>query len=256
LAEHELSVLPGFVADHRPFKLVWSAEFSSREEALAMERRIKGWTRAKKMALIRGDWEGVARLAKSKDSPSTGSGRTGGGEVLSLWPHPDTPCCARIQLVARVERKMGLVSVHYHITGEVGRLLFAAPVDPCRADGLWQTTCLELFLRDANEPAAYREHNFAPSLAWAAYDFTGYREGMRGANMPAPAISIEQGPDRFDLIAHIALPSQAPLHIGLSAVIEEKDGTKSYWALAHPPGKPDFHHPACFALELPAPSAS
>ena len=41
--------------------------------------------------------------------------------------------------------------------------------------------------------------------------------------------------------------------MGLCAVIEEKDGTKSYWALAHPPGdKPDFHDPACFALELPA----
>jgi hypothetical protein len=34
-------------------------------------------------------------------------------------------------------------------------------------------------------------------------------------------------------------------------VIEERNGRKSYWALAHPPGEPDFHHPACFALELP-----
>lgn len=53
LAEHELSILPGFVADHRPFKLVWAKEFSSRDEAMAIERRIKGWTRARKMALIR-----------------------------------------------------------------------------------------------------------------------------------------------------------------------------------------------------------
>ena len=47
----------------------------------------------------------------------------------------------------------------------------------------------------------------------------------------------------------------APLRLGLSAVIEETDGTKSYWALAHPPGKPDFHHKDCFALTLPAPEA-
>jgi hypothetical protein len=46
------------------------------------------------------------------------------------------------------------------------------------------------------------------------------------------------------------------LTLGLSAVIEEKDGTKSYWALAHPPGKPDFHHKDCFALTLPAPSSA
>ena len=48
----------------------------------------------------------------------------------------------------------------------------------------------------------------------------------------------------------------APWRIGLSAVIEERHGRKSYWALAHPPGKPDFHHDDCFAIELPAPSAA
>ncbi len=41
--------------------------------------------------------------------------------------------------------------------------------------------------------------------------------------------------------------------LALSAVIEETDGTKSYWALRHPPGAPDFHHPDCFALTLEAP---
>jgi hypothetical protein len=51
------------------------------------------------------------------------------------------------------------------------------------------------------------------------------------------------------------LPADAIWHVGLSAVIEETNGRKSYWALCHPPGKPDFHHPDCFALELPPPSA-
>ena len=45
------------------------------------------------------------------------------------------------------------------------------------------------------------------------------------------------------------MPVLGPM--GLSAVIEEKDGTVSWWALAHPEGPPDFHHDACFALELP-----
>jgi hypothetical protein len=44
---------------------------------------------------------------------------------------------------------------------------------------------------------------------------------------------------------------QASHRLALSAVIEETDGRKSYWALAHPPGTPDFHHPDCFTLELP-----
>ncbi len=51
-------------------------------------------------------------------------------------------------------------------------------------------------------------------------------------------------------------PELLPVSIALSAVIEETDGTKSYWALRHPPGPPDFHHPDCFALTLEAPPPS
>ena len=78
LAQHESGQTPGFVKDHLPVKLVWSESFPSREEGLAMERRIKGWSRAKKMALIRGNWNEISRLARGeeKGKPSTSSGRT------------------------------------------------------------------------------------------------------------------------------------------------------------------------------------
>ena len=66
MAQHEAGRVRGFVADHWPAKLVWSSEFPTRYEALAMERRIKGWSRAKKMALIRGDWGAISGLAKAK----------------------------------------------------------------------------------------------------------------------------------------------------------------------------------------------
>ena len=76
--------------------------------------------------------------------------------------------------------------------------------------------------------------------------------------MPAhdPEISLSIGSDYLHLAIE-ALPDLPPaaLKLGLSAVIEEIDGTKSYWALAHAPGPPDFHHPDCFALQLPAPEA-
>jgi len=80
IAQHETGAIPGFTRDHLPVKLVWSATFPTREEALAMERRLKGWSRAKKMALIRGDWNEISRLARpqEKGEPSTSSGRTGG----------------------------------------------------------------------------------------------------------------------------------------------------------------------------------
>ena len=64
IAEHEQGTRPGFTRDHLPVQLVWSETFETRAEALAMERRIKGWSRAKKMALIRGDWERIAQLSR------------------------------------------------------------------------------------------------------------------------------------------------------------------------------------------------
>jgi len=76
MGEHALGCVDGSVSDHWPATLVWSCEFPTRYEALAMERRIKGWSRAKKLALIRRDWDSISRLAKAKNSPSTSSGRT------------------------------------------------------------------------------------------------------------------------------------------------------------------------------------
>ena len=76
VAQHERGEIEGFTADRLPVELVWSEEFATREEALAAERRIKGWSRAKKMALIRGDWERISELSKSKSGASTSSART------------------------------------------------------------------------------------------------------------------------------------------------------------------------------------
>ncbi|WP_236697366.1 GIY-YIG nuclease family protein [Sphingomonas sp. Leaf357] len=73
-------MIPGFTRDYAPVTLVWSQQFGSRIEALETERRIKGWPRAKKMALIRGDWTRISQLAK-KTGPSTSSGRTEEGDV-------------------------------------------------------------------------------------------------------------------------------------------------------------------------------
>lgn len=64
LAHHEAGAIPGcFTYKRRPLRLVYSQEFPTREEALAAERQIKGWSRKKKEAMIRGDWAEVSRLA-------------------------------------------------------------------------------------------------------------------------------------------------------------------------------------------------
>ena len=79
LAAHESGEFEGYTAKRRPVTLVWSQEFSTREEALSAERRIRGWSRAKKEALIRGDWEGVQLLSRKlflRYAGSTGSPAT------------------------------------------------------------------------------------------------------------------------------------------------------------------------------------
>ncbi|QDC37142.1 GIY-YIG nuclease family protein [Sphingobium fuliginis] len=65
IAQHEAGVIPGHTQNRRPIKLVWSQEFGTRMEALEAERQIKGWSRAKKLALIREDWKLISTLARS-----------------------------------------------------------------------------------------------------------------------------------------------------------------------------------------------
>ena len=107
--------------------------------------------------------------------------------------------------------------------------------------------------------ASYAEFNFSPSEAWAAYDFTAWREGMaERAISHDPVITPRSG--RQVLIMDVALPladlPAFPAALSLTAVIEEEGGHKSYWAMAHGDrGKPDFHDPACFAATLEPPEA-
>jgi predicted GIY-YIG superfamily endonuclease len=65
IADHQCGRFAGYTAKRRPVRLMWSEDFPTRYEALAVERQIKGWSRAKKQALIDGDWERVSKLARN-----------------------------------------------------------------------------------------------------------------------------------------------------------------------------------------------
>ena len=82
LWQHQSGEVSGYTSSRLPVRLVFSQAHASREEALAAERQIKGWSRKKKEAMMRGDWSEVSRLARGRSSdaavhPSTSSGRTG-----------------------------------------------------------------------------------------------------------------------------------------------------------------------------------
>lgn len=66
IAEHETGAYRGYTYKRRPVRLVWSESFDRITDAIAAERKIKGWSRAKKEALIRTDWAEIKRLAKRR----------------------------------------------------------------------------------------------------------------------------------------------------------------------------------------------
>ena len=172
-------------------------------------------------------------------------------QVLRL--HPDSLCLAANHIEVEIERpRAGSLLLSFIVTGEVGGLRLPPVAAAARTDELWRHTCFEAFIRPS-PGTGYYEFNFAPSTQWAAYRFDSYRSGMRIAEeVSATRLEAQSAPERYILHAALELPPTRgnPWRLGLAAVIEETSGRKSYWALAHPPGKPDFHHSDCFALEL------
>jgi len=168
----------------------------------------------------------------------------------ALRLHPDSRCTAVTRIEVEVVRpQAGHLLLRYVVTGRIGDLRLPPVVAPARAHELWRHTCFEAFVR-ASSGAAYAELNFAPSTQWAAYRFDGYRSAMREANeIAAPRIDTQSTAETYELHAALALdavpglPGDTPWRLGMSTVIEETSGRKSYWALTHPPGKADFHHP-------------
>ncbi len=94
VAKHQAGELPGFTRERRPVRLVWSQETATRDEALAAEMRIKGWGRAKKEALIRGDWQAIQRHAWGTRNPLPERLREGASRPQ---PDPSIPQDERVR---------------------------------------------------------------------------------------------------------------------------------------------------------------
>ena len=100
------------------------------------------------------------------------------------------------------------------------------------------------------------EYNVSPSGEWAAYHFSGYRADMRPHDMgPAAGVTTNRTADSLEMtatldIAGLELPPGERTLLGVTAVIEDRTGGLSYWALKHPAGKPDFHHADSFVIDI------
>jgi hypothetical protein len=174
-----------------------------------------------------------------------------------LTAHPSTPNDAvrSLGVWLRAE-KSDILVFHYSLAADMSRVRVPPTGVGGRADTLWKHTCFEAFVAAVDVPS-YHEFNFSPSLDWAIYRFSAYREGMAHPEMDGtPKISIHRGDGGLELesavsLGHLAdLRDARRLRVAMAAVIEDDTGTLSYWGLRHPPGKPDFHHPNGFALEV------
>ncbi len=138
----------------------------------------------------------------------------------------------------------------YRLQGDLGALHWpkvqASQVSQNRrAHGLWQTTCFEAFVQ-AEQETAYLELNFSPAGLWNAYRFTGYRQP---ANHPPPMtdrVHLERlEAHATGLLAVVVLtdlwPATTALHVGMTAVLHERNGRLTHWALQHGGVDADFH---------------
>ena len=183
---------------------------------------------------------------------------------FTLKPHPLSP--PRTDFIVKVgasRRANGhYLVLTFYVYGDFDAITWHAPEAVGRAEELWKHSCFEAFIGGVGA-ADYAEINLAPGRKWASYAFDHYREGMRQAfdikiarmDFYKRDLSVK----RVEMQVLLELPGRfadISWQIGLSTIIEETDGTKSYWALAHAPGPPDFHNRDCWTARLPAPDPS
>lgn len=165
----------------------------------------------------------------------------------TLIPYPDPSQVYPEAISVEVERDGVSLRLRYVVGDSPDFIAWPAEAPVGRGDDLWKHTCFEAFVMTDD---GYVEFNLSPSGQWASYRFDDYRQGMR----PADEVCVVEGLDAHSrsvaLQGRIELPEGAR-KLALSAVIETIDGSKTWWALAHPSDKPDFHHPDSFVLDLP-----
>jgi hypothetical protein len=170
--------------------------------------------------------------------------------VASLIPHPATGPGPVESIEVEARWHAGVLGLAYRLRADPAALRLPPATVARRADGLWQHTCFEAFVRPAGG-AGYLELNFSPSCGWSAYHFDARRDGMRPlVLLREPEPRVTPLADGLRLQVELPLPHDGPIDLGLTAVIEAADGTLGYWALRHGAGPPDFHDPESFTLRL------
>lgn len=176
-------------------------------------------------------------------------------QLFSLISFPASKIPA-ITLTGAVARQSNVLALHYSLIGDIENIFLPqTSACPSRKDELWKTTCFEFFLAIKDQPH-YWEFNLSPSGDWNIYHMDayyriGFREETSISQLPFKA-EKETGAFALDMTVDLKpiLLENVSLEIGVTAIIQTRDGDQTYWALAHPAPQPDFHRRESFILTL------
>ncbi|APD48890.1 DOMON-like domain-containing protein [Synechococcus sp. CS-602] len=176
----------------------------------------------------------------------------------SLHPFEASADAEAFSLEAWISRFPGRLQIRYRLAGPMDQLVLPPPAgQPRRRDQLWQSTCFEAFVAHAGQPA-YWEVNLSPSGDWNVYRLAGYRAGLEaetGCRSVVSEVKRQPGLLSVDLSLDLApwFGEAQALDMAVTAVLEHKGETLSYWALAHAGPEADFHDRRGFLLQLQVP---
>lgn len=177
------------------------------------------------------------------------TGKTAQEFVLKPFEPETAP---KIAIAGSVSRQGNQLHITYQLEDPSSQVALPTQVaHPERRHELWQTTCLEFFLGLA-ESKHYWEFNLSPAGHWNCYRFEDYRQGMAEEGAIATLSLNRVGNSGFTATVELGAitPSDAPLALGVTAVIEDMWGMVSYWAIAHTDSEADFHRRDSFVLQL------
>jgi hypothetical protein len=175
--------------------------------------------------------------------------------AFSLIPFA-APRLPAVSISGTFSLQNNLLTLHYSLTGSTEEILLP-PVssNPSRKDDLWKATCFEFFLAIENQPG-YWEFNMSPSGDWNVYRMDAYRRmGFRQERelLRLPfEMKKEASGYSLDVTADLTpiFRLGEELEMGITAILQTKEGDESYWALSHPSPQADFHVRESFILSL------
>ena len=175
--------------------------------------------------------------------------------MLRLEPHPSQTRLPDLDLQVRLSRSAGILSLSFHLRDPQAEVLLPDIAEhPERRDGLWRTTCFELFLAQPGH-SSYHELNLSPAGHWNLLHFRETRQAADSGWTPQElAFQFIRRANGGELTAELPLEplglADGPLRLGVCAVLDTADSGPTHWALVHPMPHPDFHDPRGFVLKI------